>query len=173
MNGAQPSTTLRPGLTRRSRGHSISRSKHSGSFSFIARTALTSLVCSIAFAGAAWSQDTTVAPMKSTAEGVFTAEQATRGQDTYAAVCLGCHTLSSHIGGQFAADWEARPLWDLFSYIRETMPKGDPGTLSIKEYADVLAYILKLNELPAGKDEMPADSAGLKKIKLQFPKRQR
>jgi hypothetical protein len=41
--------------------------------------------------------------------------------------------------------------------------------LSPKEAADILAYILKLNGLPAGKEELAIDKAALAKIKIELP----
>jgi hypothetical protein len=46
------------------------------------------------------------------------------------------------------------------------MPKIDPGSLQPNEYAQVLAYMLKLNGLPAGQKELPADVAVLKSIRI-------
>ncbi len=48
----------------------------------------------------------------------------------------------------------------------ETMPEDDPGSLSAQEYADVLAYILQLNDLPAGGVELPADPVLLEAVSL-------
>jgi alcohol dehydrogenase (cytochrome c) len=46
------------------------------------------------------------------------------------------------------------------------MPKSDPGSLSPGEYARVLAYLLSLNGMPVGKDELPTDANGLKRIRI-------
>ena len=50
------------------------------------------------------------------------------------------------------------------------MPKDDPESLSVAERAQVVAYLLKLNGLPAGKTELPTDAEALKKIKIELPK---
>ena len=44
------------------------------------------------------------------------------------------------------------------------MPENDPGGLKKEEYADVLAYILRINAYPAGYDELPTDPEALKKL---------
>ena len=44
------------------------------------------------------------------------------------------------------------------------MPKNDPGSLSPDEYAAVTAYLLQLNDMPAGKAALPVDSLTLKAI---------
>ena len=82
--------------------------------------------------------------------------------------CASCHTVASHIGPVFAAKWEGRPLWDLFRYVRESMPKSEPGGLSEREYLRVVAYLLKMNGMPAGAGELAADSVGLKQIRIEF-----
>ena len=103
---------------------------------------------------------------KTTMQGAYTAEQATRGQDIYNSICLSCHTLAEQTGTGFTKKWVGYPLWDLFDYLSVNMPQSDPGTLTPKEYADVIAYLLKLNSMPAGKDEVPVDTASLKAIKV-------
>ena len=103
---------------------------------------------------------------RSTTGGVYTEEQARRGEDTYASVCTGCHTSASHSGPTFFDPWTGRPVYELFAYLTESMPKSDPGTLTPKEYASVVAFILKLNHMPAGQQELPADSTALKAIRI-------
>jgi len=102
----------------------------------------------------------------STLNGVYTAEQAVRGRDLYAGMCQSCHTAASHTGVTFKNTWTGRPLSALFDYVRERMPKNDPGSLTPEEYVDVVAYLLKLNQMPAGQAELPPDSVALKKIRI-------
>ena len=108
---------------------------------------------------------------RSTSAGVYTDEQASRGRDMYAMQCKSCHTPASHTGVVFANSWDRRPLSDLYSFIVTRMPKNEPGSLQPDEYADVLAYLLKLNELPSGSDPLPADSVALKKIRIEVGKK--
>ena len=108
---------------------------------------------------------------RSTSAGVYTDEQASRGRDMYAMQCKSCHTPASHTGVVFANSWDRRSLSDLYSYIVTRMPKNEPGSLQPDEYADVLAYLLKLNELPSGSDPLPADSMALKKIRIEVGKK--
>lgn len=107
-----------------------------------------------------------------TKSGVYTAEQAARGRDVYAGNCKNCHTPESHTGAVFNATWNKRSLSELYTYIRDRMPKNDPGSLESQEYADVLAYVLRLNRMPAGQRELPADSAAIKRIRIDLPKSQ-
>lgn len=104
---------------------------------------------------------------KSTNDGVYTREQALRGQDVYAGNCKSCHTPESHTGTVFTSKWNGKPLLELYAYMRDLMPKNDPGTLSPEEYADVLAYMLRLNRLPMGDVDLPTDTTALKRIRFQ------
>ena len=108
---------------------------------------------------------------RSTSAGVYTADQATRGRDVYAMQCKSCHTPASHTGAIFAAWWDRKPLSELFQFIVTRMPKNEPGSLQADEYLDVMAYLLKLNELPTGNDPLPPDTVVMKKIRIEVGKR--
>jgi len=105
--------------------------------------------------------------MRSSMSGVYSQGQAERGREIYAYNCQSCHTPSSHTGPVFVTAWGGRPLLDLFGFIRENMPQNDPGILSNKEYAQVLAYLLQMNGMPAGSDELPPDVVTLKGIRFE------
>lgn len=108
---------------------------------------------------------------RSSTAGVYTAEQATRGAEAYAGMCTGCHTTAAHMGDVFVSNWSGRPVSEFYGFIRSAMPKNEPGSLSAEEYASIVAYILKLNGMPAGKDALPADSLALLKIRFDSPKK--
>jgi mono/diheme cytochrome c family protein len=135
-------------------------------FSLLSSVCLTAAFSSLCMAQAGGGTAAGSAEMRSSMRGVYTAEQATRGTDTYASICASCHTISEMTGTNFSKKWVGFPLWDLYSYLAETMPQSDPGSLSPREYAQVVAYILNLNGQPAGKVELPADTAALKGIKV-------
>lgn len=99
--------------------------------------------------------------------GVYTAEQATAGENTFGNVCTGCHNLGSHSGQAFSLKWKGRLVFDLYEVISEKMPEDDPGSLSPKESAEVVAYLLKVNGSPAGKQALPTDANELKKILIE------
>jgi mono/diheme cytochrome c family protein len=103
---------------------------------------------------------------RSTQAGVYNAAQATRGKDLYAGMCKSCHTAASHTGVAFRKSWDGRSLSELFGYISTKMPKNEPGSLAPEEYADVLAYLLKLNEMPEGAVELPPDTTVLGAIRI-------
>ena len=103
---------------------------------------------------------------RSTGQGVYSREQWMRGRDVYAGMCAGCHPAVTHVGPQFTTSWAGKKLSQLFGFLRERMPKNDPGGLSEQEYVDVMSYMLRLNGFPAGVDELPADSVALTKIRI-------
>ena len=105
---------------------------------------------------------------RSTLAGVYAADQAALGQEIYELMCRSCHVPATHTGPAFIAAWQGRPLWDLFRYIRELMPKNEPGILTLRETTRVLAYLLQMNGMPAGTAELPADSTALKTIRLEL-----
>jgi mono/diheme cytochrome c family protein len=109
--------------------------------------------------------------MRSTQGGVYTAEQAARGETTFAGNCTGCHTMGAYATPAFVKRWNGRPLGELYSLIAETMPEDFPGALTPGEYVQVVAYMLKLNRMPAGAEELPADPAALNKIRFEVPER--
>ena len=109
---------------------------------------------------------------RSTSAGVYTDEQASRGRDMYAMQCKSCHTPASHTGATFASWWDRKPLSDLYQFVTTRMPKNEPGSLQPDEYADLIAYLLKLNDLPSGSEPLPADSVALRKIRIEVGKKE-
>jgi hypothetical protein len=69
-------------------------------------------------------------------------------------------------GSAFMANWSGLTVGDLFERIRVSMPEGRPGTLSRQQNADVLAYLLSVNQFPAGKTELQRDTDRLKQIRF-------
>jgi len=59
----------------------------------------------------------------------------------------------------------------MFDVISDTMPEDNPGSLKPQEYADVIAYLLKLNNFPAGQDELPPTKETLSAIRMEKPQR--
>jgi len=115
---------------------------------------------------------------KTTADGIYTEVQATRGQKVYADSCASCHGDDLSGGGQapslagkeFNLDWNDLAMSDLFDRTRGTMPADKPGTLTPQQATDVIAYLLQKGNFPTGQAELPADAAALKAIKFVSPK---
>ena len=110
--------------------------------------------------------------MRSTRTGVYSSSQAVRGSEIYSNNCKSCHTPASHTGPTFASWWDRKPLSDLYEFVTTRMPKNEPGSLQPDEYADLIAYLLKLNDLPSGSEPLPADSVALKKIRIDVGKKE-
>jgi hypothetical protein len=138
----------------------------------LAREYLTTVVISVAFCVAAAAtargqQHRASAGQRSTQGGVYSAEQAARGEELYAGMCKSCHTAASHTGVAFQKSWDGRALSDLFGYISTKMPKNEPGSLAPEEYVDLLAYLLKLNQMPVGVAELSPDTTMLGAIRIE------
>jgi mono/diheme cytochrome c family protein len=101
-------------------------------------------------------------------DGVYTAEQAARGQAQYATTCARCHgaTLeggmgASLVGTLFWNKWRDQSVADLLGYVSKNMPMGvQASVLSPAVYADIVAYLLRSNELPAGTADL-TDTSGV------------
>jgi mono/diheme cytochrome c family protein len=109
------------------------------------------------------------APAAASAGGVFTLAQASRGKDVYAGTCKSCHTPADQAGSSFNQLWRGRPLSMLYTYVATKMPQNDPGSLSPNDAADVVAYLLFINKLPVGADELPPDADSLAHIIVGKP----
>ena len=107
-------------------------------------------------------------------DGVYTEEQAARGQRTYDQECAACHLddlmgdgiAPSLIGSAFFFRWSELSMGDMYTAIRTTMPQGAPASLSPSGYADISAYMLQKNDVPAGSMELPSDTDDLEGIMI-------
>ena len=105
-------------------------------------------------------------------DGVYTAEQADRGQKTFVASCGACHgdDLNGTEDGPslrnagFFARWRGQTMGTIVASAMKTMPKGAPGSLSVGEYVDIASFLLRTNGLPAGKIDLPQDIRSLRVI---------
>ena len=111
-------------------------------------------------------------------DGVYTEEQAKRGQALYSEHCAECHgeyltggeMAPPLAGGEFMANWNGLTAGYLFERIRTTMPLTKPGKLSRDVNADILAFMFKVNGFPAGKTEMEKQTEVLKQISIEAQK---
>lgn len=104
-----------------------------------------------------------------TQSGVYTAAQAARGEQTYMNLCVSCHPPGTYNAPAFRQKWNLTQLSNLYLLVSNTMPKNEPGALEPEEYAQVIAYILKINGAPAGKTPLSSDPAELKQIRIAMP----
>jgi quinoprotein glucose dehydrogenase len=108
-------------------------------------------------------------------EGVYTADQAKRGQARYKELCASCHGESLEggesspplAGGEFLANWNTLTVGDLFDRTRTTMPQNKPGSLNRETTAEILAFVLGANQFPEGKQALPQASEVLKEIRIE------
>ena len=107
--------------------------------------------------------------------GVYTDEQAKRGEAISNKLCTSCHgpDLSGGeagptlVGLEFVGNWNNLTVGDFFDRVHATMPADAPGTMTSQQTSDVAAYVFKLNKYPAGKTELPTDLASLQGIKIE------
>jgi mono/diheme cytochrome c family protein len=106
---------------------------------------------------------------KSVKAGVYTAAQADRGVTLFRSKCASCHAPNRFTDDLFYTSFAGKPLWEMFDVISDSMPEDDPGSLKKEEYADVIAYLLKLNNFPAGETDLPIDKEALSLIMMEKP----
>ncbi len=118
------------------------------------------------------------ASSRSVWEGVYTPEQAKRGEALYAEHCGSCHGVALEggemapplAGGAFNANWNGLSMGDLFERTRISMPASSPGSLTRPQYTDILAFMLSSGSFPEGKSELPRETEALKEIGFQSQK---
>lgn len=140
--------------------------------------ALFPLLAITAFYGVLWAQEPAPAESRSVWDGVYTEEQAKRGEPLYHKECAPCHgdalaggeSAPPLTGGAFLSNWNGLTLGDLFERIRKTMPQNAPGKLTRQQNADILAFALSANKFPAGKTELSRQSEFLKEIRFEAMK---
>lgn len=111
-------------------------------------------------------------------DGVFTAEQAKRGNETYKTVCSECHGgdlmgdgfAPALTGADFQGNWNDLTVGDLFERVRISMPPSGPSAVTPEQKADIVAHILDYNKYPAGKTELEPKTEALKLIKIEMKK---
>ena len=115
-----------------------------------------------------------LAQSQSVWDGVYSEAQAFRGEKVAETVCLGCHGAGlaggdsgpKLVGDKFLSDWNATTVGDLFGLILDKMPHDNPGTLEKEDVASVTAYILQVNNMPSGKQALPAEREALAQISI-------
>ena len=112
---------------------------------------------------------------RSVSSGVYTADQAKRGQAVYTTECAKCHLddlsggrdAPALAGADFVNGWKGKTVGDLFDEVKATMPFDGPGRLTPEQYADIIAYVFSANKFPAGDKELEHDLAPLKQIRIE------
>jgi cytochrome c len=114
-------------------------------------------------------------------DGVYSEEQARRGESQYTRSCEPCHGADL-AGNQvdevpaltwdaFLMQWNDRTVRDLFDTIRRAMPRDNPGSLNLRAYVDVIAYLLQANKFPSGEKDLSLNADMLGQIVIERTKR--
>jgi S-disulfanyl-L-cysteine oxidoreductase SoxD len=117
-------------------------------------------------------------PNRSVWDGIYTEEQANRGEPLYAKHCGACHGKSLEgiemapalMGGDFLDKWSGQTVGDLFERMRTTMPLNQPGGLSRDVNVEITAYMLRVNGFPAASKALPRETAAMKLIRIEAKK---
>jgi mono/diheme cytochrome c family protein len=118
-----------------------------------------------------------LAQARSVWDGVYTESQAERGKVVYEKECAFCH--QSDLRGQgfapalieqtFSGRWQDGYLGDLFIVVQATMPQDKPASLTREQYAEIVAYLLKANNYPAGEQDLPGEPKSLEQVLFKRP----
>ena len=126
------------------------------------------MAATFCFAGAMQAQD---AAKTTVWDKVYTDAQAVRGEAAYAKTCAACHGAALIAGNapplkgdEFAFVWGDKPLGELFERMKTLMPPEAPDSLPKETYRDIVAFVMKANNYPAGDNDLPADQDALNRI---------
>jgi mono/diheme cytochrome c family protein len=115
---------------------------------------------------------------RSTADGVFTEEQAKRGEVAYKANCAICHGAELRSTDRevpylsdkgFKFSWIGKTIAEKFETARDTMPPREEHSLEDQVYLDIVTYILRFNKMPTGSQPLPLNPEALKQIVISEP----
>ena len=123
-------------------------------------------LCIAAASAQSQTPDSAASTGKSVWQGVYNDAQAARGDTEHQNNCTTCHGTEKYSGDAFVKAWVGRTAFDLFDQIKTTMPDDNPGALSVQQYTDIVAYIFKVNGMPAGPDSLPADPEVMRHIRI-------
>ena len=150
------------------RGH---RARRAGSYRTLSCSCALGGVVSVCVLVGSFSLVVRAQQSRTVDDGVYTAEQAQRGQALYTKQCAACHaeSLGGGLGPPLSGDtfvgvWSRLPLSELVSKIHNTMPDNDPGRLTRQEAATLVSYMLQVNGFPAGAAGLGSDEAELSQI---------
>jgi mono/diheme cytochrome c family protein len=119
-----------------------------------------------------------VSSTKSTSSGVFTDEQAKRGEIAYNANCVTCHgsalrstdrEIPNLTDKAFKFSWVGKTIAEKYEIARETMPPEEKHSLGDQVYLDIVTYILRFNKVPTGNRELKPDLETLKQVVISAP----
>ena len=116
---------------------------------------------------------------RSIRDGVYTDMQADRGEREYGRSCEHCHGASLEgnparevpplVSDPFMRSWSGKNLRQLFELLSRSMPADNRGGLSARTYTDLIAFLLRANDVPAGSSVLPDGLAELEAISIDKP----
>jgi mono/diheme cytochrome c family protein len=146
-----------------------------GIFLVIAAAAMTACYATVTVRAAAQESTSSTSPgaaKNNTWDGIYTKDQAAKGETLYGDQCSKCHGADGSgadaptlVGGDFASDWDALTIGELFNRVRDTMPQDNPQSLSRDDTAALLAFIFAKNNFPASDTPLTSDGSALGKMK--------
>jgi S-disulfanyl-L-cysteine oxidoreductase SoxD len=127
------------------------------------------VMCGALLVGGYATSISSSAQQKSQWDGVYTEEQAKRGDELYSKQCAACHGADmaggeqapSLTGAEFMTSWDGLSVGDLFERIQLSMPQTNPGSLTGQQNADIIAAILRKGSFPAGTTEIPPQAKAM------------
>jgi S-disulfanyl-L-cysteine oxidoreductase SoxD len=144
----------------------------------LGRAVLLSTLCMTIAASLSAAQEPSTSDTRSVWDGVYTADQAKRGEASYKTGCSSCHGETLQGAGEspalagmaFMSNWSGLPLADLYERIRRTMPQDNPARITRQQKVEILAYLLSMNKFPSGNTDLPRQPELLKLIRIEANK---
>jgi mono/diheme cytochrome c family protein len=106
---------------------------------------------------------------------LYTAAQARAGHRAYEHHCAACHgkqeqglvgpALSGPIFASPKANYKVR---DIYLFLSVNMPAYAPGSLTPKQYVDIMAFLLQQNGFPAGRTALTHSMASTSAVPLLY-----
>jgi len=104
-----------------------------------------------------------------TNDKIYSKDQAKTGEELYRTNCLTCHD-KKYFRPVFKT-WTGQSLGTFFLVMNASMPQGNPGSLHIEEYTDILAYMLSLSRYSAGESKLSSSTEFLNSITIENRKK--
>ena len=119
-------------------------------------------------------------------DGVYSAQQAETGATAFQEACSRCHGVDLMgipvgaavgfnapmlVGDRFMDRWREDNLVELFTLVRNMMPRGAGTSVSDAIKIDIFAFVLRENGFPAGTEDLSMDAlAGIHLVGKDGPK---
>jgi len=108
---------------------------------------------------------------RSSASGVYTADQASAGEKIYFDTCASCHGADlagierapALAGSSFVESWQGKDLRRLRDRI-DAMPPTAPKSISDADAAALMAFLLRASDMRSGTARLPSDRDQLARI---------